>query len=380
MLSSTGDSTFTFKALIVGMSILILMPMMVGIYAPGNLGNVDQNEVLQGYQQMTGQTASPSTSVWVLTGIYLPYSGGAYLTTEDGWISSGEVQTYSPSQYVSTTEQYTVEKDANGVFRYRDNSADYNATTGTGHKAGELYSRVSFDINQKSNIFFSESGRTEMDGYFYYQYDGYRMAFQPIASYTAMDQDGNKIPVVPTTTSLSLIWYQVPMQNGSGVSGNLVLSGSSSGVSYINSARLLQAFNSDTMSATFDMVFNGITMKVIIALDPLYMTNNYTAEECYNNGWWSIMVTSQSADSNAYTGTDYALNPLKLLQIMIDLFTFNYDDYNMSPWLGALCSVIFVMPLYAMLLTLCLANKELWILMGLLTAIQGISAAMSIFG
>lgn len=383
-MASSGDSTFTFKALIFGMSILILMPMMVGVFAPANLDNVDRDEVLDGYYQATGQTASPKTSVWVLTGIYLPYSGtSTYGYTDDGWLYGSEVKTYTPTQYLSTPQQYTVVKGSDGVFRYGNTngtggSADYDPVTGTGHKEGDLYTAVSFDIAQKSNIFFSESGKTEMDGYFYYQYDGYRMAFQPIASYTAINQDGERVPVVPTTTSLSLIWYQY--YSAGGLSGNLVLSGSQSGISYLSSAQILSAFNSDTSSSTFKMVFNGITMDVTIRLNPAYLANGYDAEQVYNNGWWSIIVTSQSADSSAYTGTDYALNPLKLIQIMIDLFTFNYNDYNMSPWIGAVCSVIFTMPLYAMLLTLCLANKELWVLMGVMAALQGIAAAMSIFG
>ena len=375
-----SDSSFTYGSLMIGIAILLLLPMMIGIYAPANLGDVDQNEVLEGYEQATGQTASPKTSVWVLTGIYTPYSGGnTYGTTEDGWIYGSEVKTYSPHQYLSTPQQYTVSKDANGVFRYASNSADYSEPNGTGHKQGDLYTRVSFDDTQKSSIFFSEAGKTEQDGFFYYSYDGYRLAFQPIASYTALTQDGERVPVIPTTTSLSLIWYQYYSQ--SGISGNLVLSGSQSGISYLNSAMIVSAFNHNTSSATFDMVFNGIKMGIIITLDPTYLANGYTVEECYNAGWWSIMVTSQSADSNAYTGTDFAMNPSKLLGIMWDLFTFDFAKYNISAWLGMLCSVFFALPLYAMLLTIMLdKGAKLYIAMGVMLAIQGISSAMSIFG
>lgn len=375
-----SDSSFTYKSIVFGLAVLLLLPMMIGIFAPANLGNVDQNEVLEGYEQATGQTASPKTSVWVLTGIYTPYSGGnTYGTTEDGWIYGSEVKTYSPHQYLSTPQQYTVTKDANGVFRYASNSTDYSEANGTGHKQGDLYTRVNFDDTQKSSIFFSEAGRTDQDGFFYYSYDGYRLAFQPIASYTAINQDGERVPVVPTTTSLSLIWYQYYSQ--SGVSGNLVLSGSSSGISYLNSAMIVSAFNHNTSSATFSMVFNGIEMGIVITLDPTYLSNGYTVEECYNAGWWSIMVTSQSADSNAYTGTDFAMNPSKLLGIMWDLFTFDFSKYNISAWLGMLCSIFFALPLYAMLLTIMLdKGAKLYIAMGVMLAVQGISAAMSIFG
>lgn len=376
---ATGDSAFTYKAIMFGIAVLLLMPMMIGIFAPANMGDVDQDELLSGYEDVTGQTASPKTSVWVLTGIYLPFSGTVAGHTEDNWLHGGEIKSYSPHQYLSTPQEYTVTKGTDGVFRYAVDSNDYDEARGLGHAKGDLYTRVNFDDTQKSSIFFSEAGRSERDGFFYYSYDGYRLAFQPVAGYTALTQDGERVPVIPTTTSLSLIWYQYYTQ--SGISGNLVLSGNQSGISYLNSAMIVSAFNHNTSSAYFDMVFNGITMGIIITIDPIYLANGYTVEECYNAGWWSIMVTSQSADSSAYTGTDFAMNPMKLLDIMWDLFTFDFAKYNMSAWLGMICSVFFALPLYAMLLTIMLdKGAKLYIAMGVMLAVQGISAAMSIFG
>lgn len=376
---ATGDSAFTYKAIMFGIAVLLLMPMMIGIFAPANMGDVDQDELLSGYEDVTGQTASPKTSVWVLTGIYLPFSGTVAGHTEDNWLHGGEIKSYSPHQYLSTPQEYTVTKGTDGVFRYAVDSNDYDEARGLGHAKGDLYTRVNFDDTQKSSIFFSEAGRSERDGFFYYSYDGYRLAFQPVAGYTALTQDGERVHVIPTTTSLSLIWYQYYTQ--SGISGNLVLSGNQSGISYLNSAMIVSAFNHNTSSAYFDMVFNGITMGIIITIDPIYLANGYTVEECYNAGWWSIMVTSQSADSSAYTGTDFAMNPMKLLDIMWDLFTFDFDKYNMSPWLGMICSIFFALPLYAMLLTIMLdKGAKLYIAMGVMLAVQGISAAMSIFG
>ena len=326
------------------------------------------------------------------------------------------MKNYTPSQYRSTPEQFTVYKDDNGVFRYYTDSKDYDPDRGTGHRGtyyvateesnpydptkpvsetnyttgdlvprkelGELYTSVSFDKEYMSSIFFVESSKTlTEDGYFYYDYDGLRLSFQPIASYTAMDQDGNRIPVIPTTTSLSLIWYQYYTQ--SGVSGQLVLSGSSSGTAYLNASQILAEFNNTTNTAKFDMVFNGITMNVIIKIDPLYLSSGYTVEECYNAGWWSIMVTSLSADSSAYTGTDYNLTPTKLLQTMIDLFTFNYSEYNISDWLGVLCSLTISIPLYAALISICLTvGGPLWILLGIMSAVQALGSlnVFSLFG
>jgi len=415
MFGSVGSQEFTMKWLSIAITVLILLPMGLSVIAPGVYSGASQDEVLEGYERFTGQKAATSVSVWPLTGIYLPFTGGSldeegktitYGYTEDGWLYGSELKSYTPEQYRSTAQQYTVYKDEAGVFRYWVDSKDYNEELGTGHRGtyyiatetievggktynpgdlvprgerGELYTDVSFDAFHKSDIFFIESTREEdANGHFKYDYSGYRMAFQPISSYTAQDQDGNKIPVVATTTSLSLVWYEY-VTGQSGVSGQLVLSGSNGGIAYLNAAQIMAAFNANTSTAAFDLVFNGVKMTVYIKLDVMYLSAGDSIEKCYNEGHWSIMVTSLSVDSNAYTGTDNAINPMKMLDTMIDLLTFNLDDYNISPWLAQVISIVYIAPLYIALISLLLDKEYLWILMGIMAAVQALSA-FNIFG
>lgn len=378
MFGGGGGESWTYKSIIFAMVIMLLLPTMLAIYCPANAINVDRDELFNGYYEMTGQQADTKTSVWALTGIYTPYSGGAYGYTEDGWLYGSEIKSYTPTQYASTPEQYTVYKADDGVYRYYAPSKDYNATTGTGHNTDDLYTNVSFDVSQKSSIFFSEGLRTDTDKGFYYEYEGYRLAFQPIASYTVYDENGDKIPVIATTTSLSLIWYSYYTQ--SGVSGQLVLSGSSGGVSYLNGAQIVSAFNSNTSTSTFNMVFNGgIKMDIHIRIDPYYLSNGYTVQECYDLGYWSIMVTSQSADANAYTGTDYALSVTNIWDAVVALFTFNLDNYNIGETAGLLCSILFVLPLYAILITLAISHVEIWLVVAVVAFLNSASA-FSLFG
>lgn len=379
-----GNSEFAYKTLIFSFAIMILLPLFLGIFAPHVYSGATEDELLSGYERMTGQAASTKVSVWPLTGIYTPFTGTIYdddtdttITygyTDDGWLYGTAVNSYSPTQYRGTTEQYTAYKASDGVFRYWDNSADYSEQYGTGHKKDDLYTEVNFDTMYKSDIFFTEATKKEDGlGHFKYDYTGYRMAFQPISGYRTMDQDGNVVPVIATTTSLSLIWYQVAGGWQSGISGNLVLSGSDSGVAYINSAMVVSAFDSNTSTAPFEMVFNGVPMTIYIKIDPVYTNAGWTVKDCYDAGYWSIMVTSLSVDSNAYTGTDNSTNPMAVFETMVDLLTFNLGNYNLSPWLEYLCYFIFIAPLYIGLITLCLDNAYLWILVGLLSAIQAFS-------
>lgn len=390
-----GSPEFTFKLLIMALLVAVLLPMGMSVLAPAAYNGSDPDEVLEGYARFTGQSADTKVSVWPLTGIYTPFTGGSYdadndktITygyTQDGWLYGTSLYFYTPDQYKGSAQDYQVYRDDNGVFRYRFDSADYNAELGTGHRGsfdddltprdepGDLYTDVSFDRTQKSDIFFTESGRQETsDGFFFYDYSGYRMAFQPISNYTAVDQDGNKKPIIATTTSLSLVWYQYYSQ--SGITGQLVLSGSNGGIAYLNAANILSAFNNNTNTAAFNMVFNGVEMTIYIKIDPMYTSNGYTIKECYDQGWWSIMVTSLSADSSAYLGTDSSMDPMKILETVFNILTFNLDDYNISPWMGTLVSVVYVLPLYAGLIALCLEYTYLWIMVGILAAIQAIGS------
>ena len=390
-----GNSEFVYKTLIFSLAIMLLLPLFLGIYAPATYQGASEDEVLSSYERMTGQQADPKISVWPLVGVYTPFTGTfydgdsqqtiTYGTTSDGWIYGTEVKSYSPSQYLNTSEQYTVYKADDGVFRYFSNSKDYNADYGTGHKGierdddnnvvynGDIYTEVNFDKMKKSDIFFTEATKkTDNQGNFKFDFTGYRMAFAPISNYNVQDQDGNVKPVIATTTSLSLIWYQVAGGAQSGVSGNLILSGNQSGIAYLNAASILSAFDSNTSTAPFDLVFNGVKMTVYIKIDPVYLNQGWTVQQCYNEGFWSIMVTSMSVDSSAYLGTDKSTNPMDLIQTMIDLLTFNMDDYNMAPWLQYLCSFLFIAPLYIGLIALCLEYSYLWVLVGILATLQAV--------
>lgn len=208
-----ADSSFAFKTFIFSMVILFTMPMMINAFVPQMAEGVDQDELLEDYYDFTGASRGrTSESVWVLTGIYTPYEGGSYGYTEDGWLYGSRVEYNRPTQYQDTNREFDVIRDdKNGIYKYASNSADYSenetvttidgttATTnkGTGHKEGDLYTSVVFDRAYKSNIFFTKSLKYGQDGQryddatgrepFYYEYTGYRYAFQPTADMYTVD-------------------------------------------------------------------------------------------------------------------------------------------------------------------------------------------------
>lgn len=381
------DSDFTFKMIIFAVAILFILPTLMSVYAGGQ-AEADENveDLLDDYYDFTG-TNAVSESVWALTGIYTPYTGTTtYGYTDDGWLYGSVVGegtgTYTPDQYVGTNQSYSVQRGDDGLYRYvtdeikgddgeSQNPPQYE-TTADGHTNGDLYTSVSFDRSHKSDIFFTEAGKVESGDFFYYEYTGYRYAFQPLANYNAEDSEGNPVPVVANTTSLSLIWYEY--YGSSGISGQLILSGSDGGVAYLTAQQIVTAFSSTTSTATFNMTFNNVDMRVHIRIDPYYLSQGISIEECYNYGYWSVMVSSLSTDIDAYNTTEYSFNIYNIFETLIDLFTFNTSDYGINGTMGTIASLVLVVPLYAALIVIGMNFYPALILAGVLAAIQAIAS------
>ena len=392
-----GNSKFAFGLLIFAMAMTLLLPIGLSVFAPGTSADSELNtdEQLEGYYNFTG-TSPSREAIWSLTGIYTPFGvdqwGQANTTqyghTDDGWLYGESIEVYEPSQYVSTNYAYKVVKGNDGLFRYAyntiedpDNPGQYiqQSVTYTGnHKSGDLYTDVNFDYNKKSPIFFTQAMKNEQDGFFYYQYGGYRMAFQPTSSYRTQNADGDTIDVIPNTTSLSLIWYQFYTSQNSGLSGQLIISAQDFSVAYLNSAQIIQAFNSTTSTAKFTLNFSGVPINLYIKIDPIQLSNGLSVQQCYDLGYWSVMVTSLSTDSSAYMQSDNALNPYSIFDKIVGLLTFNYEDFGISDEMGILCSLLIVVPFYAGLIAICIGGGvEMLIMVGILAAIQGIATLIS---
>ena len=372
MLGGSTDNNFSYRMIIFAIAVLFLLPTFISIYADGGDGageNID--DLLDGYYEFTGSTPAQE-SVWALTGIYTPYSGGeSYGYTDDGWLYGsivGAESGYSPDQYTGS-QSYTVQRGDDGLYRY---VVANGGTTADGHSDGDLYTSVSFDASQKSDIFFTESNRVDSGGFFYYEYSGYRYAFQPLADYDGVDADGNRVPVTANTTSLSLIWYEY--YGNSGISGQLVLTGSDSGVAYLTAQQIIHAFNYTTSTAKFNMAFNGVDMNIYIRINPYYLAQGYSVESCYNQGYWEIMVTSMSTDVDAYNTTEFSFNISNIFETIINLFTFNTAEYGLSGTMGTIASLAFVVPLYAALVSIGITFYPALIFAGVLAAIQTVAS------
>lgn len=411
-----GGGSFEYKMIGFAMSLIILVPTLFILFVPGYSDNHDWEEEMGSientYYEQTGQSSTTSQNVWTLTGIYTPYSGNKIGYTEDGWIYGLKIDTDAPTQYSPTLQypgQLVVIQAPNNLFYYLSvpdtlsesivtlkESSKYTDTT-SDHREGDyiitdgkydnnyhyegekivitstagatVYSSVTFNKSQKSDIFFTTSSKTETDEGYYYAYTGYRYVFQPLSDYTTTI-GGITEKVKANSTSLSLIWYEY--YTVSGIAGQLAVSGSDKGISYLTSDDIIRQFNSSNYTSTFDMTFNSVQMHLVIRLDPARLTGGYSIADCYNLGYWSVLVYSDAvADSMA--SSTYEFSAENILNTLISLFTFRVaEDYDIDGWLGIFASMMITMPLYIALLVICLEHPELWIFFILLALIQSL--------
>lgn len=377
--SGGGDTATIARYFMIGVCVMFFFPLIINVLADVNpdIDEVDETQqiLLDDYRGIVNASATQEQA-WALTGIYTPYgtdkngyASTSYLVLDDGWIVGDRVTTYPPSQYVSGLdghESYTVEYDqSRGMYYYK------GAASG-GYSDGDLYTRVTMDKSKMSNIFFSSAGKVEQGSNFYYQFNGYKYTFQPTANYQGVTAEGKPVDVTANTTSLSLIWYQFLTQ--SGIAGQLVLSGSDSGVSYLTATEIVRGFNSANYTSQFKMEFNGVDMNIYILLNPYAISSGYSVEECYNAGYWSILVTSLSTDPDAYSNTDYSFNIYEIWNTIIALFTFNADElFSDDETASYLASIIFCGVFYVLLIAIGLNHKEVLILAGIIALIQGLT-------
>lgn len=373
-----SDSSYVHGMLTFAIALMFLLPIGISLFGgPESTPDTTYSEYLEelnrGYTDLTG-SAPVSESVWGLRGIYTPYTGGAYGYTADGWLYGTKIYDYSPSQYSAGPTSYSVtsRETASGqvtdlpVYVYGEVPSNRNDL-----KVGDMYTSVAMDVNQKSDIFFTANGKTEVGDYYYYEYSGYRYSFAPMQDIYGMDNNGDAVPIVANTSSLSLIWYDY--YGSSGISGQLIITGSDSGVSFVTADDIVRAFDGTTNTAKFEMRFNGVSCNLYVKLDSYYIASGVSIEDCYNSGYWSVMVTSLSTTVSSYTGTDYSFNIYNVFDTIIDLLTFNLDDYGFSPMVATIASMVVVVPLYVGLISIGLSCYPVLLLAGALAVFQGMS-------
>lgn len=377
MASGGGDNRFIYSAVVFAVAVLFLTPTMVNMYAsPDNdVGDSTLDGLLSDYTNFTGsQSNLANEDVWTLSGIYTPYLGGSYHYEPNGWLYGSKIgvsSPYLPSQYTDTSmANCTVQYDENmNVYKYTTSSFD-------GHDTGDIYSAVTMDVNQKSDIFFTTSGKNTSGNYFWYEYSGYRYEFSPSSQTEIYDANGDIISIDSSNAGLSLIWYDYLSGTASGLSGQLILS-TDQGVAFLTSEDILRAYESAISTAKFEMVFNGVPINIYIRINPYYISQGMSIEDCWNNGYWEVMVSTNSVETSDYLSSDYSFNIYQIWDTFQDLFTFNTAEYGFDEPYGTIASLLMCIPMYALLISVGLTCYPVLIVAGIVAGVQAIATAIT---
>ncbi len=378
MAGGGADNRFIYSAVVFAVVVLFLTPTLVNFYRTDSAdATVDEtlDGLLSDYENFTGANSNiAQENVWVLSGIWTPYLGGSFTYEENGWLAGSQIGvsgTYLPSQYTDTsmsscTVQYNENKNC---YLYTQDSFD-------GHKAGDVYSAVTMDVAQQSDIFFTSSGKNTRGGYFWYEYSGYRYEFTPSSETEMYNANGDLVTVNSSNAGLSLIWYNYLDNTASGISGQLILT-TDQGVAFLTSEDILSAYQSSISTAKFEMTFNGVPINIYIRINPYYISQGMTVEECWNAGYWEIMVSTNSVNTSTYLSADYSFNIYQIWDTFQDLFTFNTDDYGFEEPYGTIASLLMCVPMYALLISVGLTCYPVLIVAGVVAAVQGIATAIT---
>lgn len=375
------NEVFVKSSLVFSIITMLLMTSFIAVFYPSPATNsAYQNELDQlfgEYYDITGETVQ-NEQIWGLTGVYTPYgiddegnNSNAFITLNDGWVAGARITQYEPSQYkgadsldggkMSYTVQYNTSKK---LYYYSDHGDDLLDIT----DGSTLYTNVTMDVQHQSNQFFTIGNKQKLEnGTFYYNFTGYRYCFQSLSDYYY----DKSTPITHTDTSLSLIWYNYTKD--SGLSGQLVLTGSDSGLAYITARQITDAFSSTNYTAKFQMEFNSILMNIYIKINPYAVTHGLTIEECYSLGYWSILVTSPATSLDgglAKTKPFEAFDPNKVFDITIRLLTWNTAEYGLTGIAGTIASTIFSMSMYTSLIAVGMVFWPVLLIAGLLATFQ----------
>lgn len=271
---------------------------------------------------------------------------------------------------IDPTTGYTVSGEVNGPAQY------VTLSTGTSNDENKLYTRVHMDVSKKSTEFFKTGNKTQNnDGTFYYSFTGYRYSFSPIEDYTA----SKDVNIVAKTSSCSLIWYSYVGDEG--ISGQLVLSGSDSGVSVITANEIINSYNTATSASKFTMKFNGTDVYVYIQIDPYAInTLGMSISDCFYNGYWNIMLTTPKLTVSSPTTLSPAIDVGKMWDVTVNLLTFNGESFGLTGFASVLASFVFTISMYTSLLAIGISNPIVLIISMIIGALQAIMTIATKFG
>lgn len=347
-------------------TVSVLSTCLVAMYVGGS-GDYDYDTINAYRSELVdfsgGQLVNDNP--WVLNGVYTPFTPET-VAPEDipnhierdggrstGWLYGQKITSYP---YIGEVADIKLDKNKKSNqlltvgdpfdYEYRNGKAWWNG----GNDAGITIVDADF-IKWNAAKYFGWTGLVHLDENYGYDiasgsannwnYTGYRYTFDPVLPFSsqASTKDGR----------LSLVWYQIP--NDTGLSGALeiyadkdheqIKLGSISASDIINTFR-----SSEGYVHVFDFDFEGTHLNLTIRFDPTVYTSYSSLQAAWDDGAWSIAISSASAgnffdieNSNAFNVTAGSA-----LDTFVQIYTFDYPHFE-DTWIEVIMWLLVGLPM-----------------------------------
>jgi len=292
------------------------------------------DEVQQARQDVisfTGDTMI-NTTPWKLTGVYTPWVIGSstYNVTSEGFLYGEDVT--SNYEYAGLTTNIKLDT--------RNKSSIplvYGTTTGTVEKVNNEWWAKIAPLAAIGVLFgFNPTYVTYEDADFsVWNYTGYRYEFDPMLPFKYGD-DAQQSSV---DGKLSIVWYSNKQIDG--ISGGLVIYGNDNVLlANIEAADIISSYNTlSAYSSRYRFDFMGTDIYLNIRFDPTVVNSSMDLQEAWDNGDWSLAITSPSAGTflDVKNSTSFTSTLGNIVTTFKDIFTFNLPNldgyWNVVLWI-----------------------------------------------
>ena len=338
LFSSSGgggeDSTIIGIALICTVISLVVTIGAVALLPSSGDYNYDTiTSERMNISNFTGETMINQTP-WALTGVYTPWEIGSttYNATEEGFLYGDSIDDYA---YLYPIYQKTVEIKLDPAQK-SSIPLSYGTTEGKGTvQERQWWADIGPLVTIGQWLGFEPVVTKEVDKtYSVYNYTGYRYEFDPMLPFKneASAVDGK----------LSIVWYKNNQIDG--ISGSLYIYGKNDVLlAQIDAADIVSNYNvMSGYSSKYRFDFLGSDIYLNIRFDPSVINQSKELEAAWNNGDWSLAITSPSAGNfmDVKESTSFTSTLGNIVQTFKDIFTFNLpnlgDYWNIVLWM--LCS------------------------------------------
>lgn len=365
-----GDAHTLVRVAVFGLTMSILATAMFAVFASGN-PDYDYDTIGQYRSQLVDFSGGQliNDTPWVLTGVYTPFIPSQvaendipnhieYDNGRGGWLFGEKINNYP---YLNQAANIKLDKNqkSNQLLTIA-NSVSWKFYEGSEWWAGGNDYGIDFRPLAKDLIMLYQdtlgNGNYAGDDYGYivnsgtannWNYTGYRYTFDPTLPFKSetSSKDGR----------LSLVWYQTA--DDTGLSGALEIYGGSGDeqvlLGHYSAYDIVKVFQSTTgYVQVFDFDFEGVHLNLTIRFNPNVYDNYSTLMDAWNDGAWSMAISSVSAGNffDVENSGAFASTAGSMLDTFVSIYTFKTPTFENDPAINTIMWLLVGLPMTIALL------------------------------